>query len=150
MLKAWQGHQEGRRLSKDKSRISKVYLANKCSRHGKVVGSKRPGDVEEDTALAAHVLLIIAGSSNTGSAIHWGRVSTTLGLSVPGQSDVATLAPSGSPAVPHNPVIALSSVSAVPNQLHGVVKSNVAVIGAPRVDTRAVSTPARSIHSDTE
>ena len=27
-----------------------------CSRHGKVVGTKRPRDVEEDTTLAAHVL----------------------------------------------------------------------------------------------
>jgi len=40
--------------------------------HGEVVGAEGPGHVEEDTALAAHVLLIIAGSSNTGSAVHWG------------------------------------------------------------------------------
>merc|ERR1719180_616628 len=150
MFKAWQscGHQEARRLLKreeKKVQKSKLYSANIwskcCSRHGKVVGTKRPRDVEEDTTLAAHVLLIIARSSNTGSAVHWGRVSAALGLRVPGQPDVATLAPSGSPAVPHDPVIALSSISAVANQLHGMVKSNVAVIGTPREDTRAVSTP---------
>merc|ERR1711971_238306 len=156
LFKAWQslGLQEANTESikgRKKKNVQKVKdLLVNSSRHGKVMGSKRPRDVEEDTTLAAHVLLIIAGFSNTGSAVHWGRVSAALSLSVPGQPDVATLAPSGSPAVPHNPVVALSSVGAVADKLHGVVKSNVAVIGTPREDTRAVSTPGRSIHSDTE
>merc|ERR1712037_912823 len=128
----------------------KALKSFKSSRHGKVVGAKRPRDIEEDATLAAHVLLIIAGASNTGSAVHWGRVGAALGLSVPGQSDVATLAPAGSPAVPHNPVIALGSVSAVANKLHSVVESNVAVIGTSRVNSRAVSTPSGSVHSDTK
>merc|ERR1719418_151125 len=110
----------------------------------------RGQETSKRTPLAAHVLLIIARASNTGSAVHWGRVGAALGLSVPGQPDVASLTPSGSPAVPHNPVIALSRVGAVANKLHSVVESNVAVIGASREDSRAVSTPAGSVHSNTE
>merc|ERR1712228_5549 len=118
------------------------FILRLCSRHCEIVSSKRPRDIEEDTTLATHVLLIVAGASHTRRPVHWGRVSSALGLCIPGKPDVAALSPAGSPAVPHNPVISLSLVSAVPNQLHGVVESNVAVISASRVDTRAVSPPA--------
>merc|ERR1712012_870794 len=96
------------------------------------------------------MLLIVARSSNTSCSVHWGGVSAALGLSVPGQPDVATLSPPGAPAVPHNPVVALGLVGAVADQLDSVVESNVTVIGAARVDSRAVPSPSRGVHGNSK
>merc|ERR1719318_2187075 len=52
-----------------------VWQNSNISWHGEVVSSKRIRDVEEDAALAAHVLLIVARSSNTSCSVHWGGVS---------------------------------------------------------------------------
>ena len=57
------------------------------------------GDVEENTALAADVLLVRARSSRAGSAVHRGGVSAALGGGVSPQPDVPALAPSLSPSV---------------------------------------------------
>ena len=46
-----------------------------------------------------------------------GAVRPTARTGLSQQPDVALLAPGGAPAVPHNPVIALGSVSAVANKL---------------------------------
>ena len=100
----------------NEKREMKRFILRLCSRHGEIVSSKRPRDIEEDTTLATHVLLIVAGASHTGSAVHWGRVSSALrlslrcdvdddwcwkivlnefhlGLSIPGKPDVAALSP---------------------------------------------------------
>ena len=94
----------------------KRFILRLCSRHGEIVSPKRPRDVKEDPTLATHVLLIVARASHTSSAVHWGRVSSALrlslpcdvdddwcwkivlnefhlGLSIPGKPDVATLSP---------------------------------------------------------
>ena len=60
----------------------KRFILRLCSRHGEIVSPKRVGDVKENATLAAHVLLIVAGASHTGSAVHWGRVSSALRLSL--------------------------------------------------------------------
>ena len=80
---------------------------------------EREGDVEEDPALSADVLHVIAGASGAGSPVHRGGVSPALGSRVSPQSDVAVLAPPGAPGVPHDPVISQAGVSSVPDQLDG-------------------------------
>ena len=80
---------------------------------------EREGDVEEDPALSADVLHVIAGAAGAGSPVHRGGVSPALGSGVSPQSDVAVLAPPGAPGVPHDPVISQAGVSSVPDQLDG-------------------------------
>ena len=47
-----------------------------CSRHG--VGSEGVGDIEEDTALSTHVLLVISGSALARGSVHRSRVGSAL------------------------------------------------------------------------
>merc|ERR1719507_139011 len=98
--------------------------------HGEVVGAEGPGHVEEDSALAAHVLLIIAGSAHTGGAVHGGGVCAALGGGIPGQPDVATLTPPCAPGVTDDPVVPVGGVGSVAHQLHRVVQGDVAVVVA--------------------
>ena len=102
----------------NEKREMKRFILRLCSRHGEIVSSKRPRDVKENTTLATHVLLIVAGASHTRRPVHWGRVSSALrlslrcdvdddwcwkiiimlngfhlGLSIPGKPDVAALSP---------------------------------------------------------
>ena len=80
-------------------------------------------------------------------AVHGGGVSTALGLSVPPEPDVAILAPARTPAVPHNPVVAVR-VGAVAHKLDSVVESDVGGVLAAVIDTAVVSSPAtKSQHS---
>merc|ERR1719266_2850959 len=95
---------------------------------------ERIGHVEENTALTTDVLLVRAGASGGGSP--------ALGLGVSPQPDVTVLAPSGAPGVPHDPVISQAGVSAVSDQLDGVVQGNVGVVAAAVVDAATVTSPA--------
>ena len=73
--------------------------------------------------------MVAAGSANAGCAHQRGGVVPTPGLLVPLQPDVAVLAPIRSPAVPGQPVVALSLVSAVADQLDDVGDSDILVVG---------------------
>ena len=55
------------------------------------------GSIEEDSALTTDVLLVRAGTSSAGGAVHGGGVGAALGRGVSPQSDVAVLSPSGAP-----------------------------------------------------
>ena len=80
---------------------------------------EREGDVEEDPALSADVLHVIAGAAGAGSPVHRGGVSPALGSRVSPQSDVAVFAKAGAPGVSHDPVISLAGLSSVSDQLDG-------------------------------
>ena len=108
------------------------------------MGPQGEGGVEEDSALATHVLLIRAGAVSTRGAVHGGGVSAALGLAIPPQPAVAILAPAGAPAVPDNVVITIR-VGAVSHKLDGVVESNVGGVLAAIIDTAVVSSPAAKI-----
>merc|ERR1719209_2586804 len=115
--------------------------------HHELMSSKWVGHIKEDATLSAHMLLVIARSSNTGGPVHGCRVCAALcsGLSL--EPDVATLAPARSPAVPHNPEVTLCLVSAVTNQLDCMVQGNVVVKATPSVDASSISSPATGVHS---
>ena len=68
------------------------------------------GDVEENTALAADVLLVRARSSRAGSAVHRGGVSAALSGGVSPQPDVPSLAPVRAPGYQTNLVSATSTL----------------------------------------
>ena len=61
--------------------------------------AEREGHIEENTALSTDVLLVRAGTSGAGSAVHGAGVGPALGRGVSLQSDVAVLSPSGAPVV---------------------------------------------------
>ena len=112
--------------------------------------TERIGDVEEDTALTADVLLVRAGTSGAGSAVHRGGVSAALGGGVSPQPDVSSLSPPLSPGVPHQPVVAQALVSPVPDQLDRVVEGDVGVVAAALVDSSSVPAPAGGVHSHSQ
>merc|ERR1712055_332182 len=123
---------------------------NGSSWHHELVSTKWIGNIEEYSTLSTNMLFIIAWSSNTSCAVHGCGVSTTLwgGLSL--EPDIATLAPARPPAVPHNPVVALSLICSVSNKLHCVVQGNVGVEGAAIVDTTSISSPSTSVHGNSK
>ena len=67
-----------------------------------LVNTQREGGVQEHATHTTHCLSIIAGSSNTGGAIHGSVVHST--LSSPLQSDEPIFPPVLPPTVPHQPV----------------------------------------------
>ena len=78
---------------------------------------EREGDVEEEPAGSTDLLLLIAGAAGAGSPRHRGGPAP--GSRVSPQSDVAGLAKTGAPGVPHDPVISLAGLSSVSDQLDG-------------------------------
>ena len=92
-----------------------------------MVDAERVGSIEEKTALTTDVLLVRAGTTGAGGAVHGGGVSPALGRGVSPQPDVAVLAPARAPAVPNYPVSTIR-VGAIAHELDSVVKSDVGVI----------------------
>ena len=60
---------------------------------------ERVRHIEENSALTTDVLLVRAGTSGAGGAVHGGGVGPALGSGVSPQSDVAVLSPSRAPGI---------------------------------------------------
>merc|ERR1719410_2292728 len=60
------------------------------------------------------------------------------------------LVPARSPAVPHDPVVALGGVRAVPDQLHGVVDGDVGGVRAALKHAAAVGAPGAGVYGHGE
>jgi hypothetical protein len=114
------------------------------------MSSQREGNIKENSALSAHMLFIISRSSNTCCSVHRGGVSSALHLRVPLEPDVSALAPGSTPAVPDQPVVSLSGIGSVSDQLDGVVQSNVLVEVASVKYSSAVPAPEGGIDGDGE
>ena len=127
----------------------KLYF-NGSSWHHELVSTKWVGNIKENSTLSTHVLFIIAWSSNTSCAVHGGGVSAALWGCLSLQPNIATLAPARAPAVPHQPVVTLGLVCAIPNQLHSVVEGDVGVKGAAIIDTTTIASPPTGIHSNSQ
>merc|ERR1712228_163093 len=96
------------------------------------------------------MLFIIARTSNTSCSIHRARISSTLSSALSLKPDVSILSPARAPAVSDNPVVSLSSISAITNKLDSVVQSNIRVKVTSIIDSTTVRSPSTSIDSNSK
>merc|ERR1712001_467070 len=121
------------------------FSAQHHSRHGPVVDPEREGDVEEDPALSADVLLVIAGAAGAGSSVSDqldGMVQSNVGVVAAAIVDAATVSPpargvdshgerSDLSQMSHDGVLVVGSQGVVAGQAHHGRHPVVVVLAVP-------------------